>query len=101
MANNLGVSTGADATVKTTETAGVHVPHHNVDTIANSVAVTSTVLGDKTDARSTATDATSVSAMQVLKQISESTQGIAGVVVVTGQDSMTNSIPVTVAGSII
>lgn len=34
MADNLGVSTGADATVKTTDTAGVHTPHHNVDSSA-------------------------------------------------------------------
>jgi hypothetical protein len=34
MANNLGVTTGTDANVKTTDTAGVHTPHHNVDTCA-------------------------------------------------------------------
>ena len=33
MANNLGVSTGADANVKTTDNAGVHTPHHNVDSL--------------------------------------------------------------------
>lgn len=34
MANNLGVTTGVDATIKTTDTAGVHTPHHNIDVIA-------------------------------------------------------------------
>lgn len=39
MANNLGVSTGSDATVKTTDNAGVHTPHHNVDTLASLTAL--------------------------------------------------------------
>jgi hypothetical protein len=36
MANNLGIKdgAGADQTVKTTDNAGVHTPHHNVDTIS-------------------------------------------------------------------
>jgi len=34
MANNLGVTTGSDATVKTTDNAGIHTPHHNVDTVS-------------------------------------------------------------------
>jgi hypothetical protein len=34
MANNLGVKTGTDATVKTTDSDGVHTPHHNVDACA-------------------------------------------------------------------
>lgn len=34
MANNLGVATGTSAFVKTTDNAGVHTPHHNVDTCA-------------------------------------------------------------------
>lgn len=29
MANNLGVTTGSSATIKTTDNAGVHTPHHN------------------------------------------------------------------------
>jgi hypothetical protein len=33
MANNLGVRTGADATVKTTDNTGVHTPHQNVDAV--------------------------------------------------------------------
>jgi hypothetical protein len=45
-----------------------------LDNIDTSTAATSTVLGSKTDAKSTATDSTSVSAMQVLKQISASLQ---------------------------
>lgn len=31
MANNLGVTTGSDADLKTTDNAGVHTPHHNVE----------------------------------------------------------------------
>jgi hypothetical protein len=34
MANNLGVKVGTDANIKTTDNAGVHTPHHNVDAIA-------------------------------------------------------------------
>lgn len=34
MANNLSVKTGTDATIKTTDNAGIHTPHHNVDACA-------------------------------------------------------------------
>lgn len=34
MANNLGVKVGTDANIKTTDNAGVHTPHYNVDAIA-------------------------------------------------------------------
>lgn len=44
------------------------------DTGNASLAAINTAIGAKTDAKSTATDTTSVSAMQVLKQISASTQ---------------------------
>ena len=97
MTNNLGVSTGSDATVKTTDTAGVHTPHHNVDTVGGQTPdygagaagsgtprvilasddPAATVLGAKTDAKNTATDGTSVSMMQVFKQISASLQALA------------------------
>lgn len=33
MANNLGVRTGSDATVKTTDNASVHTPHQNIDSV--------------------------------------------------------------------
>ena len=33
MANNVAVTPGSGATFKTTDTAGIHVPHHNVDTL--------------------------------------------------------------------
>lgn len=46
----------------------------NQSTGNTSIAAVNTVLGAKTDAKSTATDTTSVSAMQVLKQISASVQ---------------------------
>lgn len=46
----------------------------HIATVDTSTAAVNTLLGAKTDAKSTATDATSVSAMQVLKQISASVQ---------------------------
>jgi hypothetical protein len=46
MANNFAVkdSAAADKTIKTTDTAGVHVPHHNIDVIA---AGTNTIGGTR------------------------------------------------------
>ncbi len=43
MANNLGVSTGSDATIKTTDNAGIHTPHHNVDTVSTLTTITNVV----------------------------------------------------------
>lgn len=39
MANNLGVTTGSDATIRTTDNAGIHLPHHAVSDGTTSAAV--------------------------------------------------------------
>lgn len=39
MANNIDITPGTGKTVKTTDNAGIHTPHHNVDAIANGASV--------------------------------------------------------------
>jgi hypothetical protein len=73
MANNISVTAGSGTVLKTTDNSGVHTPHHNLDVLA-SAALDATSLGARTDAKSTATDATAVSAIALLKQISASVQ---------------------------
>ncbi len=55
------------------------------------------ILGSKTDAKATATDATAVSAISIWKQISASIQALAASLNTNGQKSMANSAPVVVA----
>lgn len=56
-----------------------------------------TVLGVKTDAKNTATDATSVSAVSIWKQISASMQSLVSSVVTLGATTASASVPVAVA----
>jgi hypothetical protein len=35
MANNIAITSGSGTTLKTTDNAGVHTPHHNIDVIAS------------------------------------------------------------------
>lgn len=107
MADNLSVKDGAGATrtIAAKDVSSVHVTRHNLvnesnvfvdvggklDTLAGyldgvegytngtqiEAAAINTVLGVKADAKSTATDTTSISAMSVWKQISASVQAIA------------------------
>lgn len=59
--------------VQTTPTANTLLDR--LKTVGTQVTALNTVLGVKTDAKSTATDATSATAVQVIKQISASVQG--------------------------
>lgn len=115
MADNLSIKDGAGATrtVAATDVSTVHVPRHilvnqsntfvdvggKLDTLAGyldgvegytngtqiEAAAINTVLGVKADAKSTATDTTSISAMSVWKQISASVQAlVTGTVLAAG-----------------
>jgi hypothetical protein len=55
------------------------------------------ILGTKVDAKSTATDATSVSLMQVWKQVSASVQAMVTALVPVSQNVMASSLPVAIA----
>lgn len=70
-----GTVTANIGTVNTLATAAKQdTGNTSLGTIDTSTAATSTTLGAKTDAKNTATDSTSVSAIGVLKQISASVQ---------------------------
>lgn len=75
MANNVDVkdfTSGLARPMKTRETSSVNTPLHQIEDSAGGE-----LLGTKTDAKSTATDTTSISFMSVFKQISSSIQAAA------------------------
>lgn len=74
MSNNVDVkdfTLGTARTMKTRETSTVNTPLHQLEDSAGGE-----IVGTKTDAKSTATDTTSVSLMSVFKQISASAQAL-------------------------
>lgn len=50
MANNIAVTAGAGTTLKTTDDAGVHTPHHNIDRFPTAAAWTTETNGTLTGA---------------------------------------------------
>lgn len=56
MANNLGVTTGSDATLKTTDNASVHTPHHNIEIAGNTPALGAGNVGSTVPRITLATD---------------------------------------------
>lgn len=84
---------GADP-VGVKNASGTQINPATTTTDTNTGAV-STTLGAKTDAKSTATDGTSVSAMQVWKQLSASLQALVASAATTSTDTNTGAVSTT------
>jgi hypothetical protein len=86
-------TSGLSVPVKTTTDGSDQVPHHIVDSLASIPDGALVALGNKADAKSTATDTTPASLIAVSKQISASAQ--AAVTALTGTLDITGTAAIT------